>query len=205
MPLKIRQLRNRLGTLIAGEPTHPPQPSAEEVQEAFNQFAGGEVAEWHFPMMNDVRRNTAYETALGAALKKGGTVLEIGSGSGLLAMIAARQGATQVITCEEIPVLARKASEIIKRNGLSDRIKVINKKSSELVVGKDFPERADVLVAEIFDNGLIGERAIASYTHAKQHLLKPGAQLIPCGARVIGMCIESKEIFETQRDRKSVV
>ena len=90
MPHKLKRLRNRLGTFIAGAPLHPEQPSAEEVATAFNQFAGGDVAEWHFPMMNDVRRNTAYETALGAALKKGGTVLEIGSGSGWLAALLGR-------------------------------------------------------------------------------------------------------------------
>ena len=154
---------------------------------------------WHFPMMNDTVRNTAYETALGSALKNGGIVLDIGSGSGLLAMMAIRQGASRVITCEAIPMIARKAIEIIRRNGLEDRIQVINKKSTDLVVGQDFPEHADVLVTEIFDDGLLGEFAFAAIGHARKNLLKPGAQLIPTGVRVMAMAIESKEIFQNHR------
>jgi len=146
-----------------------------------------DIASWHFPMTNDTVRNTAYENALASALKKGGVVLEIGSGSGLLAMLAIRNGASKVITCEEIPTIARKTVEIVKQNGFADKIQVINKLSTKLVVGQDFPERADVL---------LGERAFLAIGHAKEHLLKKAAQIIPAGARVICMCIESKEIFE---------
>ena len=175
------------------------EPTAEEIAAAQREFCGGDVASWHFPMMNDAVRNGAYEAALGAALKKGGIVLDIGAGSGLLAMMAVRQGATQVITCEEIPLIAYKACEIIKRNGYQERIQVINKLSTDLVVGKDFAERADVLVTEIFDDGLLGERAFLAIEHARKHLLKPDAVLIPAGVRVMAMCIESQEIYENHR------
>jgi predicted RNA methylase len=158
-----------------------------------------EVDPWHFPMMNDTVRNNAYEKALKSALQKGGAVLDIGSGSGLLAMMAARHGATQITTCEAVPMVAEKAKVIIKRNGFADQIKVINKLSTNLVVGVDLEERADILVTEIFDNGLLGEYAFAAIEHARKHLLKPNAQLIPCGARVYAMCIESREIYQDHR------
>lgn len=170
--------------------THPSEP---------HESIGDEVDLWHFAMMNDTVRNTAYETALKGALKNGGTVLDIGTGSGLLAMMAVRQGATQVITCETVPVIARKAQEIIKRNGFEGRIQVINKKSTELVAGRDFAGRADVLVTEIFDDGLLGEGAFVAIEHARQHLLKPTAQLIPTSVRVWAMGIESQEILDNNR------
>ncbi len=158
-----------------------------------------EVVPWHFPMMNDTVRNDAYEKALKFALKKGGIVLDIGSGSGLLSMMAARHGATEVITCEVVSMVAEKAKVIIQRNGFADQIQVINKLSTTLVVGEDLTERADILVTEIFDNGLLGERAFTAINHARKHLLKPNAQLIPSGARVFAMCIESREIYENHR------
>lgn len=158
-----------------------------------------EVVPWHFPMMNDTVRNDAYEKALKSALQNGGAVLDIGSGSGLLAMMAARHGATKVTTVEAVSMVAEKAKVIIQRNGFADQIKVINKLSSNLEVGKDFPERADILVTEIFDNGLLGENAIVAILHARKHLLKPDAQLIPCGAKVYAMCIESTEIYKNHR------
>ena len=178
---------------------YPSEPTAQEIDEGYREFVGEGISAWHFPMMNDTVRNDAYEAALSAALKKGGTVLDIGAGSGLLAMMAARQGASHVVTCEEIPLIARKATEIVKRNGYAERIQVINKLSTKLQVGKDFPERADVLVTEIFDDGLLGERAFLAIEHAQKHLLKPNAQLIPAGARVLYMAIESQEIFENHR------
>lgn len=158
-----------------------------------------EVVPWHFPMMNDTVRNDAYEKALKTALQKGGVVLDIGSGSGLLAMMSARHGANKVTTCEAVSMVAEKAKVIIQRNGFNDQIKVINKLSTNLVVGSDLSERADILVTEIFDNGLLGENAFLAIEHARKHLLKPNAQLIPCGARVYAMCIESSEIYKNHR------
>lgn len=158
-----------------------------------------EVVPWHFPMMNDTVRNDAYEKALKTALQKGGVVLDIGSGSGLLAMMAARHGATKVTTCEEVTMVAEKAKVIIGRNGFADQIKVINKLSTDMVVGVDLIDRADILVTEIFDYGLLGEKAFRAIGHARKHLLKPNAQLIPSGVRVYAMCIESSEIYQNHR------
>jgi protein arginine N-methyltransferase 7 len=176
-----------------------PEPTAQEIAEGYREFVGHEVDLWHFPMMNDAVRNSGYEVALGGALKNGGVVLDIGTGSGLLAMMAVRQGATRVYTCEALPRIARKAREIIERNGMADRIVVINKRSTDLVVGVDLPERADVLVSEIFDDGLLGEGAFTAFQHAQTHLLKPRAQLIPAGVRVLAVGIESEEIFGNHR------
>jgi SAM-dependent methyltransferase len=172
--------------------------TSEEIA-AGNVAITSEVVPWHFPMMNDTVRNDAYERALKTALKSGGSVLDIGSGSGLLAMMAARHGASHVTTCELVEMVAEKAKIITRRNGFADKIKVINKISTNLEVGIDYPERADILVTEIFDNGLLGEHALVAIEHARKHLLKPNAQLIPCGARVYAMCIESNEIYKNHR------
>jgi predicted RNA methylase len=176
-----------------------PEPSASEIADGYLQFVGDEVALWHFPMMNDVVRNAGYENALKAAIHDQSIVLEIGTGSGLLSMMAARLGAAKVITCEAIPMIAAKAVAIIKRNGFADRIKVLSRSSNGLKISAEYPALADILVTEIFDDGLLGEGAFGAIDYAREHLLKPGAQLIPCGARVMAMCIESREIFENYR------
>jgi predicted RNA methylase len=166
------------------------------------------VSLWHFPMMNDSARNEGYERALASALKSNEqsgrkTVLEIGTGAGLLSLMAARHGALKVVTFEGVPVIARKAKQIIQRNGYADRIQVIEGLSTSYQVGRDLPgnlpERFDVLVTEIFDDGLLGEGAFKAIKHAKEHLLKPGAQLIPARVRVMAIGIESQEIFNNYR------
>jgi protein arginine N-methyltransferase 7 len=183
-------------TRIATSPTDAPSD--------VNSSSEERVSLWHFPMMNDEVRNGSYDQALGSALKKKkGSVLDIGTGSGLLALMAARHGATQVVTCEAVPKIARKARQIIQQNGYSDRIRVVEGFSTGLKVGQDVPERFDILVTEIFDDGLLGEEAFKSIKHAKDHLLKEGAQIIPARARTLVMGIESHEIFKNYRVGKT--
>jgi predicted RNA methylase len=160
----------------------------------FNRAARRAVPRWHFAMMNDIERNHAYERAIAAAVRPDHHVLDIGTGAGLLALLAARQGAAQVTSCEGVSLVAELAQRIVERNGYRDRIRILNKMSTELVVGGDLPDRADVLVTEIVDCGLLGEGILPTVQHARHHLLKEGASVIPCAATVWAQLIESEEI-----------
>ncbi len=192
----------------------PREIAAREIAEGYREFAKAtkssefdaeDVALWHFPMMNDGVRNDAYDKALGAAIKakstekKAASVLEIGTGSGLLALMAARHGASRVVTYEGVPVIARKAVKIIEQNGYADRIQVVEGLSTNVKVALELAERFDVLVTEIFDDGLLGEGAFKAIKHAKEYLLKPAAQIIPARVRVMMMGIESQEIYDNYR------
>jgi hypothetical protein len=59
-------------------------------------FGPQAVNDFHFAMINDLPRNAFYKTALDLAVRPGCTVLEIGTGSGLLSMLAARAGPDHV-------------------------------------------------------------------------------------------------------------
>src|SRR5579872_5650896 len=82
------------------------------------------VPPWHFKIIRDARRNGAYDAALRRAVFPGARVLDIGTGSGLLAMMAARAGAAEVVACEVNPVIAEQAREIVRQNGYADRVRV---------------------------------------------------------------------------------
>ena len=149
------------------------------------------VPEWHVPMMNEQHRNQAYFDALKSVITPQSTVFEIGTGSGLLAMMAAKLGAKQVTSCETVPLIAQTARQIIADNGFGN-IKVIAKKSTEIEVGveedKDIPAKADVLVSEIFSSELLGEHVLPSLEDAKRRLLKPQGKVIPAaGSIMIGL------------------
>lgn len=148
------------------------------------------VPSWHLPMINDTGRNAVYQKAIEKAVTKDDVVLDIGTGSGLLAMMAARAGAKRVVACELLGPMAEMARRIVARNGFEDVITIHPKQSNELVVGKDLPEPASVVISEILDVTLIGEGVIPSLRHATRYLARPDAKIVPARARVRGTLIE---------------
>jgi tetratricopeptide (TPR) repeat protein len=171
------------------------RPDYPEVRKNLSLLHLKLVPRWHFAMLNDRARSDCYDRAITKVVQPNSVVLDIGSGSGLLAMMAARAGAQQVISCEVVLPIADIAREIVRVNGLSDRIAIVNKKSTNMVVGVDMPAKADLLVCEIFDVGLLGEDAIATIKHARSHLLNPEAKILPQRARVYGMLVESPQLL----------
>jgi predicted O-methyltransferase YrrM len=137
------------------------------------------VPDWHFAIVRDQARNDAFDAALRRAVFPGCRVLEIGAGTGLLAMMAARAGAGSVVTCESEPAVAMVAQRVIARNGYADRVRVVAKHSTGLDVAQDLGGRADVLVAEIVSNDMLTEQALPALEHAIAHLVVPGGAVIP--------------------------
>lgn len=148
------------------------------------------VPSWYLPVVNDTGRNEAYREAIEKAVGPSDIVLSIGSGSGLLAMTAARAGARKVYGSEHLHSMAEMAQRIVARNGYEDIITVLPKQSTELAVGSDLTEPASVVVLENLDVTLIGEGVIPALRHATRHLMQPDAKVIPAAARVWGAVIE---------------
>lgn len=171
-------------------------PLQWEARKLLRKLCSSLIPGWHIDMINDDVRNEAYDRAICAAVKKTDHVLEIGTGSGLLAMMAARAGAGKVTTCEMVKPLADCARKIIRKNGYEDRIRVVSKKSTSLQVGAgmDLEQKADVLIAEVFDVGLLGEHFLPALFHAKQNLLKKGAVVIPAAAKIKAILAECKQL-----------
>lgn len=157
------------------------------------------VPAWHFTMLADTTRYQLYDQAIRAAVHPGAVVLDIGTGSGLLAMMAARAGAAHVYACEAEPLIAEKAREIVAQNGFSDRITIIGKTSLALRVGVDLPAKADVLLSEIVDVELLGEGIIGTLDHALADLVADGAAIIPCHGGVHAMLVESEALYRQDR------
>lgn len=149
---------------------------------------------WHLPMVNDEERNKAYDLALRRAVKPGDLVLEIGTGSGLVAMMAARAGAERVVSCEVLPVMADIAREVVAKNGLSERVTILTRKSTQLAVGEELPAPADVFVSELINIGMLSPNMLPVLQHARENLLKPDARIIPAAAIVYGALIEAPQL-----------
>ncbi|XP_061404744.1 LOW QUALITY PROTEIN: protein arginine N-methyltransferase 7 [Lethenteron reissneri] len=149
-------------------------------------------------MLHDKDRNEKYYAGIRAAVRRvrdrgqRAVVLDIGTGTGLLSMMAVTAGADRCYAIEVFKPMAEAAVKIVEKNGFKDKIKVINKHSTSVTVGAggDMEERANILVTELFDTELIGEGALPSYQHAHQHLVESGCEAVPHSANVYAQLVE---------------
>jgi predicted RNA methylase len=149
---------------------------------------------WHVRMLNDADRNDAFESAIRAVVARKGPsarILDIGAGSGLLSMMAARAGAQNIVACERVPLIAETAERIVKLNRFEDRIKIVSKASTELVVDQDLDGRADILVSEIISSDLLAENVLDTFEDAHARLLRDDATIVPRAAMAIGCVVGS--------------
>jgi len=137
-------------------------------------FSHVDAFDFHSSMLVDRTRTEAFLRATLATVRPGDVVVDIGTGTGVLAMFAAIAGARRVYAIERDPVieLAREVAEV---NGYADRIQFIRGESTEV----ELPERGDVLLTETIGNAGFDEGILAWVTDAQQRLLKPGAHIVP--------------------------
>ncbi|KAK0156199.1 Protein arginine N-methyltransferase 7 [Merluccius polli] len=149
------------------------------------------------------RHNQKYYAGIRAAVARvkargdKAVVLDIGTGTGLLSMMALTAGADFCYAVEVFKPMAEAAKCIVEKNGFSDRMKIINKHSTEVTVGPDgdMQTRANILVTELFDTELIGEGALPSYEHAHQNLVQEGCEAVPHRATVYAQLVESELLW----------
>ena len=128
----------------------------------------------HARMLHDDRRTRDFISALTAAVRPGDVVLDIGTGSGVLAVALARAGARRVYAIEASDIAAV-AARVFEANGVTDRVTLTPGWSRQI----ELPERADLLVAEIIGNEPLEEEILETTLDARRRLLKPTARLVP--------------------------
>ena len=101
-------------------------------------------------------------------------MLDIGTGSGILAVAAARAGARHVYAVEATDIAAV-AERVFAANGVQDRVTLIAGWSRQI----ELPEPADLLMSEIIGSEPFEEEILETTLDARRRLLKPGARLIP--------------------------
>lgn len=160
----------------------------------------------YLDMLNDSPRNKAFHQAIHNTVTKPCHVLDIGAGTGLLSMIAARAMSDgdsstacrkgMVTACESYLPMVKLMRKVMRLNGMERKIKLINKRSDELQVGVDIPSRADILISEILDSELLGEGLIPSLQHAHDELLVENPKTVPYRATTYGQLVESEFLWK---------
>ncbi|HUR36977.1 MAG TPA: 50S ribosomal protein L11 methyltransferase [Terriglobales bacterium] len=130
-------------------------------------------------MLDDKTRTDGFLRAIRATVKPGDVVLDIGTGTGVLAIAAAQAGAKRVYAME-MTGMADVAEAMFAANGVADRVTLLRGRSYNL----ELPEKADVLVTEIIGDGPLGEGVLETISDARGRLLAPNARIIPKGITI---------------------
>ena len=108
-------------------------------------------------MLSDARRCEAFAGAIEKIVHPGDVVLDLGTGTGLLAYFSVRQGAKQVYALEADPLVANATREYIRRNHLEDKVQLIQGRAEDFLPSL-LP--VDVVTCEMLHVGLIVEQEV---------------------------------------------
>jgi protein arginine N-methyltransferase 1 len=152
-------------------------------------------ASGHYPMIRDTVRVLSYRQAISRHCRDR-TVVEIGCGSGLLSILAAKAGARRVVAIEESGI-AELAAEMFRVNGVADRIELRRANSRDV----ELDEPAEVIVHEILGTDPFDEGLLPALADARERLLAPGGRLIPFAVDVWCVGFEVREPPRLDLDR----
>ena len=135
-------------------------------------------------------RLDVYAQALQQAVKPGSVVLDIGTGTGIFALLACQFGARQVYAIEPANAI-QVAKEIAVANGYADRIKFIQDLSTEVTL----PEQADVIISDLRGVLPLFQQHILAIADARKRFLAPGGVLIPQRDTLWATIVEASELY----------
>jgi protein arginine N-methyltransferase 7 len=130
---------------------------------------------FHQALLADTRRNRAFDRALRARVRPGHNVLDIGAGSGIWAVVAARLGARRVVAVEREPLLQPIIEGLALENGVDDRVEVLCADARRL----DLPRVFDVVVSETVGVEAFDEGIVTLMERARECALRRGGHLVP--------------------------
>jgi predicted RNA methylase len=125
-------------------------------------------------LLSHKTRIRKFRQAIDKVVKPDHYVIDLGSGSGVLAILAARKGA-RVTAVDANRDSLKYAEQAAKLNGVAENIEFVHTHFSDL----ELKERADVVICEMLSSMMLIEQQIPASLHAKKHLLKPNGRLIP--------------------------
>lgn len=134
----------------------------------------------HRWMLRDGPRMAAFQRGIEAVVRPGAVVLDVGAGSGILSLMAARAGAARVYAVERTPV-ARLARQLVQRNGLAGVVRVLEADLQQL----QLPEAVDLIVSEWLGTVGVDENLLYPVLLARDRWLKPGGQMLPARVRAM--------------------
>ncbi|KAI8367011.1 S-adenosyl-L-methionine-dependent methyltransferase [Choanephora cucurbitarum] len=162
---------------------------ADESNYYFNGYAQNEI---HEQMLKDKARTEAYRDFAyeNKDVFKDKVVLDVGCGTGILSMFAARAGAKQVFSVDNSAII-EKAKLNIKENGLDHIITCVRGKVEEIKLPVN---KVDIIVSEWMGYFLLFEAMLDSVLVARDRWLAPNGIMAPSHTRILICALEDESL-----------
>lgn len=148
----------------------------------------------HEEMLKDEVRTLTYRNAIyqNRHLFKNKVVMDVGSGTGILAMFAAKAGARKVFAID-YSNMAIQSKQIIKDNNLDHTIEVIHGKVEDIAQLPDGYTCVDVIISEWMGYCLFYESMLNTVIYARDKWLASDGVLFPDHAKLFICAIEDRQ------------
>lgn len=153
-------------------------------------FAGLEA---HEEMLSDTIRVEAYHRGIHRNVHAGDVVLDLGTGTGLLAFMASRAGAKKVYALEHSDFIDV-ARQIADHNGFTN-IEFIRANSRDWTP----PEPIDVVLHEQMGDELFNENMLENLLDLRRRTLAPGGRILPARFRLFVEPVSMREEMRIRR------
>jgi protein arginine N-methyltransferase 1 len=141
-------------------------------------------------MIADRARTESYARALEAVVRPGCVVLDIGTGTGIFALLACRLGARRVYAVEPSDAI-QVARDAARANGFADRVTFLQALSTRVTL----PERAGVVVSDVRGSLPLFGSVAATLADARARHLAPGGVMLPRGDVLRAAPVEAPEAY----------
>ncbi|MBN1156400.1 50S ribosomal protein L11 methyltransferase [Candidatus Woesearchaeota archaeon] len=133
---------------------------------------------YHYEMVSDETRVVPFMIAI-EKLAQGKRVLESGTGTGIMSLFAAKNGAEIVYAVEKDPAVGEVARQNIKRNQLDNIITILCPRDVLTVTIDDIGNKANMVIAENLSTWLAIEPQVPIMNYINKHLAEPDAIRLP--------------------------
>merc|ERR1711976_840541 len=142
-------------------------------------------------MLKDEVRTLTYRNSMyhNKHLFKNKIVLDVGCGTGILSMFAAKAGAKQVYGVDMSGIIEQ-AKMIVEKNGFADKVTLIRGKIEEIVLPVP---KVDIIISEWMGYCLFYESMLDSVLYARDKWLAPDGLMFPDRATLYVTAIEDRQ------------
>ena len=144
-------------------------------------------------MVSDQPRTDAFAAAIKEIIKGEERVIDVGTGTGLLAMLAAKAGAKKVYALDQANI-AQAARDAVEKNHLSEQVEVININATEF----QSAEPADVIISEWLGHFAFAEAMFQDVVICRDKNLKEGGTMLPSGIELMIAPLSSPLLYEEE-------